>query len=284
MKRALVAFLICAVVAAMVVAALGGVGRDAEAVRLVLDSMAGEVAIERDGASTPAAEGLELGVNDAIVTGAGASADLSFGRGSTVRLGAGTSARVRTVSQDGVHLDLANGSIEAVVKPGSGALRVGAGEREVVADDAAFRMAVREDRLTVDVSAGEALISGVAGEDRVQAGERLRASGGAATVGTIPDSLLLSVEWPGSQRTRADAVTVRGVAVAGTQVRIDGGIRAVEVEAGEDGSFTAVVPIDEGPQVLRLEARDDLGDVQREEHGVERDTTGPSFQAGERPR
>ena len=145
-------------------------------------------------------------------------------------------------------------------------------------------MGRRDDRLTVDVSSGEALISGVAGEDRVRAGERLRLSGAGASLGTIPDALLLSVEWPEAHRTRADAVTVRGVAVAGAQVRIDGGIRAVEVEAGEDGTFAAVVPIDEWQQVLRLEARDDLGDVQREEHGVERHTTGPSFQAGEQRR
>ncbi len=283
MRRLVVPFLSLVVLVSAAVALLTYLTDEDRNAALVLSEFRGDVLLGPTGEElAPAARGTRVDAATELRTGHGGEAVLTFGEGGEIRVGSSTSVQVTSVSADGVGLELEGGALEAVVRQGAGALRVGVGDRELVTLDAAFRVGRDEDDyVTMSVDRGEVQVSGVPGLDAVPGGSRAYLTpDGSGQLAPIAPDLLLQVDWPEARRQRSDEMVLPGLTVPGATVRVDGGMRAVEVRADERGVFEATIPLQEGPNRLRVEAVDQRGQASESEADVERDTKGPTFRGG----
>lgn len=281
MRKLVIPFLSLVVLISAAVALITYLTGGQQEHRVVISETTGEVLIRhRDGAEAVADRGREVGQRDEVQTAAGAGAVLTIDDGSRIQLGEQTHVLIAEVSAEGVHVELEDGALQATVRPVSGALRVGAADREVVTLDADFSVGRSEDYVTIDVQRGEVQVAGVVGIAALDAGRRARVDPeGRGQEGPIPSDLLLSVQWPRA-RTRRERVTLSGSTEPGATVRVEGGQDPVEVQAAADGSFDAVVPLREGRQEIRVQAVDVLGAEQEAGATIERDSTGPTFRGG----
>lgn len=90
----------------------------------------------------------------------------------------------------------------------------------------------------------------------------------------IPEELLLSVIWPDDDRVDAQA-KLRGKARGSSRVRING----AETSVGEDGSFTAPIPLQIGPNRIKVDVEDITGRKKSVDKLVRRAARPPSLQA-----
>lgn len=281
MKRLVAPILSLVVLVAAAVAVLTYITDEHLDTHLIVEEVEGsaKVTSEEEG-EWNMKRGKKVRANDIVRTGADGRAVLSFSDDTEIRLGSSTHIAVQKIGQEGVTLELEDGALEATVRKGAGALHVGAGERKVVTLDADFRIGRRGENVVVDVDRGELKVVGAVDVSELSAGSRARVdSTGQGTVVPVPDDLLLLVEWP-ERRTRQDSVALEGTTEPGARVRIDGGLRTVEVVADADGGFSALVPLQEGTTTLHVGSKDILGTEADAEGTVERDTQGPTFQAG----
>jgi len=280
-RRVVAPLLSLIVVVAAAIALLTYLTEERYDTHLVVQEVGGTADVESPEATAKQIHrGRKIRARDTVRTGTDGHAVLSFGDDTEIRLGTMSTIAVQKIDQEGVTLELEDGALEATVRKGTGALRVGAGDREILTLDADFRMGRRGDNLTVDVQRGDLQVTGMPGVDRLAQGSRARVSGtGGGSVASIPEDLLLTVQWP-ERRTRADTVALTGMTEPGATVRVDGGSQIVEVTANADGGYSALVPLQEGTSTLLVESTDVFGIQTHQEGTVERDTRGPTFQAG----
>jgi hypothetical protein len=251
------------------------------ALELVLERADGAVTVQRHGEQVQAAVGLRLDANDRLSTAAGGGAVLALGSETKIRVGPTSSMQITSVDEDGVRVELEGGRIEATVRPESGSVRVGNRDREVVATNADFRMAVDGGIVQVETTRGEVLLSGT-DETVVAAGEQATIVDRHAALGPVPEDLLLEVAWPEAERTRASVSVVEGTTAPGAEVTIRGAFDPVVVRADGDGRFQAEVRLGEGDNRVDVVAVDPLGRESEVMAGSlqVRDTRGPRWKGG----
>jgi hypothetical protein len=207
---------------------------------------------------------------------------LALGAQTRIRVGPDSSVQVRSVDEEGVRLELENGALQATVRPGSGALRVGSQGREILATMAEFEMGVGPDGiLAVEATQGNLLASGITNVAQIQEGARATVSAsGEASIKPISEELLLAVDWPSDHRTRLDHQQVSGQTEPGAHVRLERGDTIIELVADARGRFEADVPLWEGENPLRVQVVDVLGHAIVADYTLTRDTRGPTFRGG----
>ncbi len=251
--------------------------------RLVVVESTGTVAGTSGSAERDAVVGDGLGVLDRVVSGSDGRAVLALqdagGRASArLTLGPSTAVQVEGVGGDGVRVSLEGGRVQATVRPGAGSVGVVADGREVVAEDADFTVARDESgTFGAELLRGEVEVRGVPGVSRVAEGARVVAAVDAdPVVGPADDALLLFVEPLPVTRTRAGSATVSGRSQPGATVRVGRGDAWVTTRADASGAFRVEVPLVEGDNPLRVEARDVFGNIGVGDLRVTRDTLAPS--------
>lgn len=227
---------------------------------LVLTQVEGSVERVRSGSSEPAVVGTSLGADDQLKAGPGATAVLRVGEDGQITMSEESSVRVLGATADGVRLELEDGRIEATVRPGSGALGVVAGEREVVATDGTFGVARTDDAVYVSGRDGSVELVGFGDLERLEAGQSVVAADGEAAVLTDEQrALLLTVAWPDAQPFPVEQVWVEGATNPNASVELQTADGAVATVAGADGVFRAEVPLREGPNPVTLVVVDAMG-------------------------
>jgi hypothetical protein len=236
---------------------------------IVLLDVRGEVQVEGGPGDTHKDAEVMIGsallARDRLITGADGMAVLGFGEVNRVALSENGSIEVISADASGVRLGLEGGKVEAHIKAGS--LGIQAGNREIVASDAEFR--VLRDRsgvVAVQVDAGSG-VSVSEGESTVAVavGQRLVAAPETPLSGPVADSLLLVLESPPGGRTREPEIPLEGRTEPGAGVRVIGGSWSRETTAGVDGRFRVVAPLAIGQNRIRLEVRGVLGDLAAQE-------------------
>ncbi len=247
---------------------------------LILSTVTGTVEVIRPGSDTPLVAGAHLGPADRLSTGHDGLAVLSIGSETRIRVGPTSSLEVRAVDDEGVRIELEGGLVEATVRPGGGAVRLGNTGREVIAANADFRVAVDDGVLQVETSRGEVALSGTSDTTRVRAGNQATVVDRHAALGPVPEELLLQVVWPEESRTRDTVTRVAGTTAPGAVVTIHGALpEPVTVRADGVGMFTAEVALVEGENRLDIQAVDPLGRKSPVRvSALDRDTRGPSWQ------
>jgi len=278
-RRNVAILLVAVVVVATSVAVWRYLARGDSLGEVVLSSVSGDVALIGPGRDGHAEVGVRIAVSDHLKTGKG-RAVLSLDGGTRVRIGPSSSVVVRSVDEQGVGLELEGGALRAIVRPESGSVNVAGGGVTVQATDADFGIGVIDGMAVLETTRGEVALMGV-DQPRLSAGSRAVIRNRAASIGPIPDDLLLEVSWPDPERTRLEKTRIRGQSAPGAKVTLVGAFGTRTVVAGEDGRFEATVPLAEGKNNLVVSATDLLGN-KADIKGVlqTRDTRGPTFRGG----
>ena len=281
MKRGLVVILSAAVLVAAVIAVVRYRTQGVDTSVLILRTAEGMVTVS----GAPIGEitgGITIRENDTLKTGLDSRAVVAMGDQSELELGPVASIRVTAIEDNEVSIELDSGAVQAVVRPGSRALRLAHDQREVLTTDASLSMGVGADgTLMVQASEGRLMVAGVAGLSELEKGQRLTVgSQQDVNVGPIPDDLFLTVHWPGQVRTRKDSAMVLGKTEPASNIRIIGGTEPQVLKADGRGHFEAEVSLWEGDNRLQVQVTDILGNENNASATVTRDTTGPNFRGG----
>lgn len=287
MKRLVAPILAVILLVAGAVAVLEYTSGDAATAKLVVTELEGEVhVVNADGASENVVRGLLLDPHDRVSTGSGSRAVLSLGDTSRIRLGPLSSVQYVGRDDQAITLELEGGAVQATVRPGATALRVGNRGREVLATDGAFEMGLAEDgTLVVEMSDGAAMTSGFDGVSQLSAGDRATVSSdGSAGIEPIPAKLLLTVNPPIERKTREKTAIITGKTTPGATVTVSGGVRAVQHLADRYGNFSVEIALVEGDHTLSVEAVDPLGKTAVvDDHSILAKWSGPSVGADVHP-
>ncbi len=209
--------------------------------------------------------GTALVASDEVRTELGGSAIIAAADNGELRLDEGTAIGIGAGD-----FFLLQGSLEA--NSGTAPLRLGA--------------AGSKGRITVDGRArlladGQSVVVGdISGKTEVEnGGQRVTLAPGQATrvkdglppsaVWTIPSSLLLKVRWPSETDLATKKIRVSGQVTPGSLVRV----RGTKTLADEAGKFAAEVNLDEGINIVDLEALDAGGHRQKSQVKLRVDTT-----------
>jgi FecR-like protein/glucodextranase-like protein len=237
--------------------------------RLTVAAVSGQVRLRRPGASGPVdlRGGEQLQPDDEVETGPGATVQLAAGESYRADLEENSRFAVREITAELGRFRLAEGLMNARVRDdparvfeveaGPEALaRTRGGDLSVAASEGGAEVAVRRGQAEV-VSAGRAVM--------VRAGERALVLPGAPPTdpSPIPASLLLEVNWPRVEATNQRRLVVTGRTAPGALLAVGG----QPVRVGRDGTFRAVVYLDEGTQKLSARARDAGGHSRHERSG-----------------
>lgn len=226
-----------------------------------------------------ATAGLVVGARDQVVVGPDGEAVLTMGEGTRLQLEPDASIRVLEADASGVRVELEGGRVQARVRPGSPVLGVSSRGRAVVARDAAFAVGVDADgALAVDATEGTVQLEGFDGAGTLSAGQRLLDQPGQPPV--VDDAtvdLLLQVKWPeGPVQAGTARVAGRTAPYTEVVVRPDGMGAGIRMRADVDGRWSAELPVKEGENAMRVEARDPGGRTAAEAGAVTRDSEAPT--------
>lgn len=282
MRRAVVTFLTLIVLVALAVALTQYLTDESDAEGLTLAEVRGAVmvigadAVERQGRA-----GELLSVEERVATRKESRAVLALGAETRIHLEPESTVQVLSVDHDEVRLELEDGLIQATVRPNSGAVRVGRGDRGVAATNADFRFGVGpDDTVGIELIEGD-LMTTLGSAARLTAPTRVTVtSDGHAEIGPIRDDLVLEMQWP-EARTNRKATTVTGSTTPGTRVRVKVGrgedTRSTEGVADANGVFSVSVELMEGEQVVVVEAVDVMGREGAASTTISYKGTGPAF-------
>ena len=221
-RRGVLLLLSVAVVVAIVGYVSSYLQTDRVSSELTLVLVEGEVNLKNRGQDQVVAKaGTTLAADDQITTHEASRAVLGLGRETRIRLGPTSSVQVKSVDVKGVYLELEHGALEAVVRPESGAVRVGNQGREAQATNGEFAFGVRDGGIAVSATEGDLMLQGV-DEVRIAAGSAALITGDHAEIGPISDELLLSVVWPEVERTRRGDSMIQGKTSPGAEVIVSG--------------------------------------------------------------
>jgi len=279
-KRLLVSLLGAIVVVAMVVGVWRYVAGDRSEAELRILEVHGAVTVDDGREPRLADRGEALHADDHVSTAESSRVVLGLNGDTRIRIKPSSSVRVRSVDLDGVDLELEDGALTATVRPESGAVRVGNGDRSVVATRGEFEMGVAGDVLQVVPLEGDLVLSGV-DITRVEEGQQATVVDRHAEIASVPRELLLDVTWPAGQRTRMDRTRVEGTTAPGAKVVAKGRFGTRTTLAGRDGRFALEVPLEEGDNDVQLTAIDPVGRRTEVEGELQtRDTRAPTLRGG----
>lgn len=236
------------------------------------------------GVQSPLGVGDEVRASEGVDVGEGASAVLALGNETRLELSPSSSMRVVDVDANGVRVELEAGRVSARVRPGGGQVGVSSRGRSVSASDADFDVAVEEDGLFVARSTrGELRTEGMEGlPETVAAGMLLSAlPGKEAVLGMATELLRLDVSWPDPLRVRLPEVIIEGMTGPYMQVAVGDGDTWTRVRSGPEGAFRAPMALSLGPNPIRVEVRDALGNRREDARVVERESSVPSILGSE---
>jgi hypothetical protein len=221
--------------------------------------------------------GSRLHAKDELRVGPGGRAVLTLGD-DTLALGADTRIRVLGVERSGVRVELAEGRIQARVRPQSPPLSVVSRGRAIRATDAEFTVAVDEEgAMVARAEAGSLELEGFGEVSSLAAGSELGAfPGRPSVVGSISSALLLEVEWPEDRSGPKLPLEGRTAPYASVTVRV--GEEEQQLRAGPDGRFGRELNIPVGETRIVVEAKDATGQEQDDSRVVERADAGPRTQ------
>ncbi len=283
MRRVVVLVLLAVVVVAVVVAVSAYLVEERGETTLTLAEVVGEVTVTgADQASEGGRAGRALAPLDRVATATGARAVLVVGGETRIRLGPASTIQVKGVDAHGVAIELEEGALQATVRPEAGAVRLSSRGRQALLTAGEVAMGVGPDGLMLfEVTRGDVMLGGIVGASVLGEGERIVVGNGDhVEIGRIPPELLLSVQWPEEGRTRGDVVILPGRTEPGALVRVEGSGGVREVRAGPQGEFRVELPLFEGPNAVRVEAVDLLGQTIEQRGLLERDRRGPTFRGG----
>ena len=280
MRRLLVSVLGAVVVVAMVIGVWRYVAGDRNETELRILEVHGAVTLDDGVDPRLASSGEALQADDHLATAEASRVVLGLNGGTRIRIKPSSSVRVKSVDLDGVDLELEDGALTATVRPESGAVRVGNGDREVVAVRGEFAMGVSGDVLQVDAREGDLVLSGV-DITRVEEGQQATVVDRHAEIADVPAELLLDVTWPRAERTRSETSRVEGHTVPGARVVARGRFGTRTTRAGRDGRFALDVPLEEGDNDVQLTAFDPVGRSAEVKGQLQtRDTRAPILRGG----
>lgn len=242
----------------------------------------GQVTIaDTGGEERPLDPGERVLRHDRVTTHPDGAAILRSGEDLELRLDGATTIQVREVRQDSIEVELADGQVRAEVRTGGRALRVSGEGKAVVTRDGAVRIAVREGLFAAQVERGSAQIEGEGSNQMLRAGERaVGLADGSTSIGAIPDEVVLDVAWPDGGRTRQQEFALHGRTDPGTVVELRVGEAHLRAQADREGRFRLDLSLQEGVQVVVLQATDPFGQQVEATVELERDTTPPRFKGG----
>lgn len=250
--------------------------------RLTVVEVTGKARLSRVGIdrTLEAREGTALQSADHVTTEAGAEAVLQFGPSTEIRVGPASSVEVASVDDEGVSLELDEGSVRAIVRPDSGEVRIGNQGRAAVVRNGELAVGVRDDVLQVRAIDGSVDLEGLEPGSLAE-GEQAIVDGRRVRVGKVPSSLLLSVAPLEVRRTAAPRHLVTGQTAPGADVVLKGPSGVERVRADGDGRFEVPVVLTEGENQATVEVTDVFGTFGTVEVPLPiRDTTGPVVRGG----
>ena len=250
----------------------------------VLEAQGQVMRTAEGGAPTPLAVGDQIGAREGVEVADGARAVLGLGEGTRLELESATSVRVLGVDASGVRVELEQGRVRARVRAGGQPLGLSSRGRAIYADDADFSAAVDPDgALQVEAERGRLRLEGVGeGINQLEPGRQVVSMpGGDPVLGAVSSELLLEVGWPEQDSTRMADLLVQGRTGPYASVRVGRGEDWREVRADAQGIFQASVPLDEGGNAVRVQARDALGRTREDEAEIERDSQPPAIGGSE---
>jgi hypothetical protein len=258
---------------------------DVDQIGLSVISASGEVRrTSGSGLSEDASVGMRLHPDDELTVGANGAAELAVDAQTRVSLDAQSSIRVVGVDSSGVRIELEEGRVSARVRPDqtqpdAPLLSITSRGRAVSAADADFTVVAGESgSIGVESSRGELALQGFDDVVSLAEGSRLAAAPGQqAQAIPIPSALLLEVFWPEQARTRSAEVPVLGLTTPLAMITLTSlGDVSTSIRAGEDGRFSASVPLQEGENPIEVTAHDVMGNRTRETRALIRDTEAPA--------
>ncbi|MCY1079390.1 hypothetical protein [Archangium lansingense] len=242
---------------------------------LKLEEVRGTVEVRRGGGQwRTASVGEALHPSDAVRTREGSYAVIIGGEAVEVRMEAGAEISVEELT-DSFRFLLGNGMTTARLKLGAGqTLEMKAAGSDAVArtEGGTFTMSNNgAGTVALATLVGEVAFSGQRKVVIVRAGQQsiIRPGRGPTEPTPIPSSLLLKVNWPAHPQRK---VRVSGQTDPGNQVAMGGRI----IPTDEEGRFSQVLPLREGPNSVQVQALSVGGLRQEEKRDLTLDTTPPS--------
>ena len=236
---------------------------------LEIRSVEGRVMHRSAEGEQPAVVGSRLAASDRVVTSEGGRVSLTLGDSTELELDSESSLAVIGSNRDGLKVELEGGLVQAVVR---------SGEREVLARDADFSVALGNDGTSaVESKRGVVELEGFDGVGTLEAGQRVSAVPGVpVTVGPIPDALLLDVKWPDAS-TREKESQILGKTEPGAVIWIEHNGRKIRTVADENGEFALDgIPLKQGENALVLHGESILGASEQRAGKVVRDSEAPT--------
>jgi len=225
--------------------------------QLVVERIQGSAVIVADGVESYPQTGDVLPAGAVLSTDDG-SVWLRSGPSTQVRVDPSTTVRVVAVGEAGLELDLASGRIQATVRGESGALRVGAFGKQVMATHAEFVLAASEDgHVDLRGISGDTTVSGLRGVHMVSAGETVHGFPSGAAVARATEDLLLDVEWP--EPTIENHVRLQGTSAPGVKVEVVAGSRIEVLRADSSGQFGIDLATSRVDEALEVRVDDGFG-------------------------
>ena len=216
---------------------------------------AGQIEAYRAGRWIPVRQGDLLTRDDVVRTPSGASAVLRNAAGTEVELRERVEIRLDRLSAEGTSLDLRRGKVVARVSRASDALAITARQTRTSNEGPAHFVVLADDRGQVSVATIKGGARFVAAGKSVSVPEgtesRSRPGEPPSDPEKIPEEVLLQVVWP-SGETRSTDTAVHGKVNPASTVTVNGAPAVV----GPDGRFTATVPLNDGSNVLEVQAED----------------------------
>jgi hypothetical protein len=246
---------------AVVAAALAGTvdARASDARIFQVVSADGQVDAYRDGRWIAIHQGDLLTRDDLVRTVPGAHAVLRLSAGGVIELREKVEIRLDRLSAAGASVDLRHGKVVARVEDASETLAITARETTTSTEGLAHVVVQADEHGQVSVATlkGKARFASAGKTVELPAGMETRSARAGAPPEDperIPEEVFLQVVWPESDR-HADTARIEGRARPASLVTING----AEAAVGEDGRFTATVPLREGGNRVSVEAEDLAG-------------------------
>ena len=237
-----------------IAAGADAVDRDAATLFRVIASEA-KVDAFRDGRWIPVPRGELLRSTDVVRTGAGARAVLRLGASTEIELRENVEIRLDRLSATEVSADLLRGKVFAHVARAGDRLTISASETRTSNEGPTHFIVKADETGRVSVAAMEGSARFLSGGKEVIVGpgteSHAERGGVPGDPEKISEEVLLSVIWPEAER-HAAKTAITGSVRPSSSVRVNG----VPAAVAPDGKFTAFLPLQPGPNDVRVEAED----------------------------
>jgi hypothetical protein len=222
-------------------------------------SAEGQVDVYRDGKWIAIHQGDLLTRDDLVRTVPGAHAVLRLSAGGEIELREKVEIRLDRLSAAGSSVDLRRGKVVARVGAARETLAITARETTTSTEGPAHVVVQADERGQVSVATlkGTARFSGAGKTVVLPEGTETRSARAGAPPEDpekIPENVFLQVVWPEGER-HGDTAKIEGHVRRASLVTINGAQTAV----GDDGRFTATVPLRDGANRVAVQAEDLVG-------------------------